>query len=137
MMKRKRIAAGLIVMMVLVLFSGCSGGSGKQELNPAFNEDTLKQAAEKVLDQWNQQDFEAMTGEAAENVKDKMTVEGFSEAWDKYMPKLGAFVKITQKEVGPNNDYALVIVVAEYANGKAQYTIGFDQEMKLNNFFIK
>lgn len=136
-MKRKSIAAGLIVIMILALFSGCSGGSGKQELDPAFNEDTLKQAAEKVIDQWNQQDFEAMTNEAAENVKDKMTVEGFSEAWDKYMPKLGAFVKITQEEVGPNNEYALVIVVAEYANGKAQYTIGFDQEMKLNNFFIK
>lgn len=137
MMKRKRIVAGLIVMMVLVLFSGCSGGSGKQELNPAFNEDTLKQAAEKVIDEWNNQNFDAITAEIADSDKDKLTADVLKDAWDKTMPKLGEYVKITQEEVGPNNEYALVIVVAEYANGKAQYTIGFDQEMKLNNFFIK
>ncbi|WP_195539277.1 DUF3887 domain-containing protein [Eubacterium maltosivorans] len=133
MMKKKMIAVGLVFLMLLTVLSACSGGSASdQKLDPAFNEDTLKQEAEKVIDEWNNQDFDAMAAETADNVRDKL-----KDAWNQAMPKLGEFSSVKQTEIAPNGKSALVVAVAEYENGKAQFTIGFDQNMKIDNFFIK
>ena len=126
-MKKKMMAIGLAVLMLLTVLSACSGGSASnQKLDPAFSEDTLKQSAEKVIDEWNSQEF-----------KDKLNANVLKDAWDQTMPKLGEFRSIKQTETAPNNKSALVVAVAEYENGKAQFTIGFDQNMKIDNFFIK
>lgn len=138
MMKKKIIAIGLAVLMLLIVLSACSGGSASnQKLDPAFSEDTLKQAAEEVIDEWNSQAFDAIAAETADNVQDKLTADVLEDAWDQTMPKLGEFRSVKQTETAPNNKSALVVAVAEYENGKAQFTIGFDQNMKIDNFFIK
>ncbi|WP_417088318.1 DUF3887 domain-containing protein [Eubacterium maltosivorans] len=138
MMKKKMIAVGLVVLLLLTVLSACSGGSAfEQKLDPAFNEDTLKQEAEKVIDEWNNQDFDAMAAEIADNVRDKLTADVLKDAWNQAMPKLGEFSSVKQTEIAPNGKSALVVAVTEYENGKAQFTIGFDQNMKIDNFFIK
>ncbi|WP_195267458.1 DUF3887 domain-containing protein [Eubacterium sp. 1001713B170207_170306_E7] len=138
MMKKKMMAIGLVTLMLLTVLSACSGGSASnQELDPAFNEDTLKQEAERVIEEWNNQDFDAIAADAADNVKDKLTADVLKEAWEQTMPKLGEFSRVKQTEIAPNNKNALVVAIAEYTGGTAQFTIGFDQNMKIDNFFIK
>lgn len=138
MMKKKIVAIGLAVLMLLTVLSACSGGSASnQKLDPAFSEDTLKQEAEKIIVEWNNQEFDAIAAETADNVKDKLTADVLKDAWDQTMPELGKFSSVKQTETAPNNKSALVVAVAEYENGKAQFTIGFDQNMKIDNFFIK
>lgn len=138
MMKKKIVAIGLAVLMLLTVLSACSGGSASnQKLDPAFSEDTLKQEAEKIIVEWNNQEFDTIAAETADNVKDKLTADVLKDAWDQTMPELGKFSSVKQTETAPNNNSALVVAVAEYENGKAQFTIGFDQNMKIDNFFIK
>ena len=138
MMKKKMMAIGLAVLMLLTVLSACSGGSASnQKLDPAFSEDTLKQSAEKVIDEWNSQEFDAIAAEVSETFTDTLTANVLTDAWTQTMPKLGEFRSIKQTETAPNNKSALVVAVAEYENGKAQFTIGFDQNRKIDNFFIK
>lgn len=134
-MKKGVWVLGIMLVLLVMSISGC-GGNPKQELNPAFNEETLKKSATEIIQLWNDKNIEGMLANADEGMKTP-TIQEYLDVWEQYMPKLGAFKEIKKQEIGPNGQSAIMVVVVEYENGKAIYTIGFDQQMKLNNFFIK
>ena len=63
-MKRKSILLVFLFLALVVMLCGCSENENLQGLNPAFDKELLKQKAEQVVDDWNHQNFEAITSQS-------------------------------------------------------------------------
>lgn len=78
-----------------------------------------------------------------ENMKNGITAEQFAEASDPYLDKCGKFQEIgktvvlgtSDKETG--KEFGGVVMIGNYEEGKIQFTIAFDEDMKLVQFLIK
>ena len=61
MMKRKSVLLILLILSLVMMLPGCSENVSLQELDLTFDEELLKREAEQVTDDWNHQNFEAIT----------------------------------------------------------------------------
>ena len=132
---------GLFMMgMLAALFlTGCS----QNQLSDKFDEETVKEEAEKAVELFNERDYQGIIDMGDENMKNSITAEQFAEASDPYLDKCGEFQEIgktvvlgsTDEDTGM--DYGGVVMIGNYADGKIQFTIGFDEDMKLVQFLIK
>lgn len=138
MKKKMMVLLGALVMAV----SLCACG-GTKELSDAFDEATVKSAAEELIGYVNDDDVEAFCSvPMSDAMKENMTVENTKQIFDQYLGKKGAFVEYksivvvgaTDKTIG---ECAVVVVSAKYENMTVQYTISYDTEMKLVGFFLK
>ena len=114
-MKRKSTLLVFLFLALVVMLSGCSENENLKELDPAFDKELLKQKAEQVVDDWNHQNFEAITSQSDDSIKDGLTPELLKQGQDSILEKLGAFKKIEKtKIVTRENGQATVTIVAEY-----------------------
>ncbi len=138
-MKKKAIIIVGVILMVL----GLCACSGTGELSDAFDEATVRSAAETLIGYVNEDDAEGfcsvpMSAAMAEN----MTVESTRQIFDQYLSDKGTFVEYSNiiivdaydKTIG---DCAVAIVSAKYENMNVQYTISYDVNMNLVGFFFK
>lgn len=137
---KKRMRGLLIIgMMTAVFLTGCS----KNQLSDKFDEETVKEEAEKVVELFNERNYQGIIDRGDEKLKEGITAEQFAEVSDPYLDKCGEFQEIgktvvlgsTDKETGM--EYGGVVMVGNYEDGKIQFTIAFDEDMKLVQFLIK
>ena len=135
------IAAAAILAAAAFSLAGCAGAASK--LSDKFDEETVKSEAMKSIEYFNERDYESIREMGSEELKDAITAESFAEQCDPLLDKCGAFKEIKKTVVVGNTDkktgaeYAGVVMVGVYEDGKIQFTIGFDEEMKLVQFLIK
>lgn len=129
----------LSVFLVVFMISGCS----KNELSDKFDEETVKSEAVKSVEYFNDKDYQAILDMGSEEFKESITAEQFADACDPYLDKCGSFEKIQKTVVvgdqdkDTGEDYAGVVMIGTYADGKIQFSLGFDEDMKLIQFLIK
>lgn len=137
---RKITAAMLLVLMAVMLLTGCAKGA---KLSDKFDEETVKAEAMKAVEYFNERDYAAILAMGSEEFKEALTEEAFAQAVDPYLDKNGTFMKITKTAVLGNKDeetgkeYGGVVMVGKYEDGKIQFVISFDEEMKLVQFVIR
>lgn len=137
---RKITAAMLLVLTAVMLLTGCAKGA---KLSDKFDEETVKAEAMKAVEYFNERDYASILAMGSEEFKKALTEEAFAQAVDPYLDKNGAFMKITKTAVLGNKDeetgeeYGGVVMVGKYENGKIQFVISFDEEMKLVQFVIR
>lgn len=130
------IAAGILAALFL---TGCS----QNQLSDKFDEETVKEEAEKAVELFNERDYQGILDMGDENMKNGITAEQFAEASDPYLDKCGEFQEIgktvvlgtSDKETG--KEFGGVVMIGNYEEGKIQFTIAFDEDMKLVQFLIK
>lgn len=130
------IAAGILTALFL---TGCS----QNQLSDKFDEETVKEEAEKAVELFNERDYQGILDMGDENMKNGITAEQFAEASDPYLDKCGEFQEIgktvvlgsSDKETG--KEFGGVVMIGNYEEGKIQFTIAFDEDMKLVQFLIK
>lgn len=138
MRKRKGILVILILLTMASLLSGCSEKERLQGLDPAFDEELLKREAEQVADDWNHQNFEAITSQSDDSIKDKLTPELLKQGYDQISEKIGAFKKIEKtKIVDRENGQATVTIVAEYEKSKIQHRVTYNTNMRITGYWIR
>lgn len=129
------------ILLFSVLTAGCSG---TKKLSSDFDEAEVKTAAERVISKVNDGAYaELIEEEFGAKLKVALTEEALLEQVAPIVEELGTFESIDKSVVAGNKDkdtdeeYAVAIVVAKYSGGKAQYTLSFNKQMKLEGFFIK
>ena len=138
----KRIRQIVLVMLGLIGLSALMMGCGQNKLSDTFDEETVKEEAMKAIGYFNEKDYQSIIDMGSEELKG-ITVEEFAKASDPYLDKCGTFKEITKtivagsKDSKTGNEYGGVVMIGEYEDGKIQFTIGFDEEMKLVQFLIK
>ncbi len=139
----KRIKQIVLVMLGLIGLSALMMGCGQNKLSDTFDEETIKEEAMKAIAYFNEKDYQSIIDMGSEELKEGITAEDFSKASDPYLDKCGTFKEITKTVVAGNKDsktgkeYGGVVMIGEYEDGKIQFTIAFDEEMKLVQFLIK
>lgn len=128
------------ILMGVVLMTGCGTNTN---LPDSFDEKTVREESEKAVDYFNERDYQSIIDMGSDELKDNMTAEAFASQSDPYLDKRGDFEKIEKTVVMGNVDkktgkeYGGVVMICKYEKGKIQFTIGFDEEMKLVQFLIK
>ena len=132
---------GAVCLGVFLLLGGCR--SSQNQLPEAFEEDEVRQEALQAVEYFNQRDYQSLVDMRSEEMKEAMTAEDFAEACDPYLDEKGEFEEIEKTAVLGNTDkttgdeYGGVIMVGAYENGKLQFTIGFNEEMEMVQFYIR
>lgn len=135
-MKKIRKTLAAMIVLAAVLLAGCSGSS----LSDAFDEETVKSTAMEALELFNERKYQEIIDMGSKEMKEAITAEQFAEVSDPQLDKAGAFKEVTKTIVAGNTnketgaEYGGVVMVAEYENAKLQFTIAFDEEMKLVEF---
>lgn len=128
-----------VVCMVGVFAAGCGSS-----LSDKFDEEEVRQAAETMVSQVNSGELESVYEETfAPVMRQAIALKQLRENLDYVFEKLGEFESFEKVSVTGGQDkdteepYAVVVVLAKYEDGKAQYTITFDSGMKCIGFFVK
>ena len=122
----------------------CMMGCAKTKLSEEFEEEKVIEEAKAVIQMINEGETEAVW-EDKFNAKMQyaLTKEDWLAAIDPIMEDAGEFQSYEKEAVtgteepDTGEEFATAVIVAEYENGKNQYTITFNKSMQLTGFFVK
>ena len=122
----------------------CMMGCAKTKLAEEFEEEKVIEEANAVIQMINEGETEAVW-EDKFNAKMQyaLTKEDWLSAIDPIMEDAGEFQSYEKEAVtgteepDTGEEFATAVIVAEYENGKNQYTITFNKSMQLTGFFVK
>lgn len=142
-MKRRSLKAIALVAGMVMTLVGIGGCGANSKLPECFDEETVETEVKRSIVYFNERDYQSVI-DMGEGILDQvLTAEDFAQQADPYLDKCGQFEEIeklilmgsTDKETGAQ--YGGAVVVAAYEDGKIQFTIGFDEDMKLVQFLIQ
>ena len=129
------------IIMAAVMLAGCAGS---QKLSDKFNEEEVKEAAREVIEILNDQDVDTLVDEKWNSTMKSMAgKEMMTEQILPIIEELGAFEEFDKEAVTGSKDkdteqeFAVAVVKVKYEKRKAQFTISFDEDMKVGGFYIK
>ncbi len=127
--------------MAAVMLAGCAGS---QKLSDKFDEEEVKEAAREVIEILNDKDVDTLVDEKWNSMMKSMA--GKEMMTDQVLPvveDLGAFEEFDKEAVTGSKDkdteqeFAVAVVKVKNEKRKAQFTISFDEDMKVGGFYIK
>lgn len=140
-MKTGRVGYISGIIMAAVMLAGCAGS---QKLSDKFNEEEVKEAAREVIEILNDQDVDTLVDEKWNSTMKSMAgKEMMTEQILPIIEELGAFEEFDKEAVTGSKDkdteqeFAVAVVKVKYEKRKAQFTISFDEDMKVGGFYIK
>ncbi|MFA9377008.1 MAG: DUF3887 domain-containing protein [Lachnotalea sp.] len=124
-------------ILACALLMGCSSN----KLASTFDEETVKTAAEEIVDLVNADDFDTLLNDKSnDEVKAAITSDQMVAAKKQIMDQAGAFTSyksvVVMGDKKDDKDIAIVVLVAKYENKTVKYTIGFDENMKINTIYM-
>ena len=140
---KTRYFTGIILLAVLLaeVLTACAGS---RKLSDKFDEAEVKAAAEEVIEILNEGDVDTLVDEKWNTVMKSMV--GKDVLTGEILPiveELGAFEAFDKEADTGNTDqdtdqeYAVAVIKVQYEKRKAQFTISFDEDMKVGGFYIK
>lgn len=141
MMKKGKAGFILSIVMAAVILAGCAGS---QKLSDKFDEEEVKAAAREVIEILNDKDVDTLMDEKWNStMKSMVGKEMMTEQVLPIIEELGAFEEFDKEAVTGSRDkdteqeFAVAVVKVKYEKRKAQFTISFDEDMKVGGFYIK
>lgn len=128
----------MTIIALMLLTTGCAS-----KLSEKFDEGEVQKKAEEIAELSCTGEISKAYGMLSEMMKAQITEEQIRAGIEGTIEPLGDFEKISgtnvsgQKDKDTGTKYALAIVMAQFSDGKAQFTISFDTEMNCIGFYIK
>jgi len=136
-MKLKRIL--FIVVTFSVILSACTS----PKLADSYDENAVIDRAKDVVKMINSQNFDAVNAELREDLQDQLTSTQLKDAIGQKMIDAGAFVDfqtistLGQKSKSTGEDYATVVLVADYESSPIVFTISMDSNLDIVGLYVK
>lgn len=108
-----------------------------------FDAVAVEEDAKEVVEYFNSRDYQSIINMTKGFGDGSVTVEQMAEQCDIKLDELGAFKGYESvKLVGASDDsteteFGGAIIKAEYENGNAKFTIAFNEEMQLAQFYVQ
>lgn len=139
---KKRIIRTMVCMLMLVtLLTGCAQG---HSLSEKFDETLVKEEAENVIKALNNGEVDSLVeGKWNATMKSAIDAEGVKDQIIPIIEELGEFEDFDKeavtgaKDPDTEQEFAVAVIKAKYEKRKAQFTISFDEDMKVGGFYIK
>ena len=129
------------MLLLAFLLSGCAQ---THKLSEKFDEAEVKVAAEEVIEALNNGEVDTLVEEDWNaTMKSALDAESVKTQILPIIEELGEFEGFDQEAVTGGKDpdteqeFAVAVVKAKYEKRKAQFTISFDEDMKVGGFYIK
>ena len=125
-------------IMLMLPAAGCAS-----RLSANFDEREVQEKAEEIAELSCTGKIGEACGMLSEMMKAQITEDQIRAGIEGTIEPLGDFEKISgtnisgQKDKDTGTEYALAIVMAQFSDGRAQFTISFDTEMNCIGFYIK
>ena len=136
----KKMICMIMVGMLALGMIGCS----KTKLSEEFDKEKVLEEAKVVIDMVNEGETEAIWEEKFNaKMQNALPKENWLQAIDPVIEEAGAFEKYEKEAVTGTEEpdtgekFATAVIVANYENGKNQYTISFNTSMQVTGFFVK
>lgn len=132
--------AAVAIAMAGVLIAGCAGGGSLSEGLPEWGDEAaLAEQAQALVTDYSARDYEAVSQRCAGL---GLSAAAFAESGDAMLDTLGEFSSFsdTVYMTGADDEgraYAVVIQMADYASGSAQYTVSFYEDGTVCGFYAK
>lgn len=127
----KKVYKFMLVMLCGVLFISC----GAKKLSDKYNEDTLKKASEEIIANLNDGNYDEIMNKSTDQMKNVQ--EKVKEGWEEISENLGEYKSISKMIFQEKDNKAIVTIVAKYEKKDVQFTLAFDEDMKLSGIFMK
>lgn len=101
-----------------------------------YDEATLKSSAQKVLEQLNAGEYQAITDSVSLDLQNDLSADVIKQAWIPLYEKLGTFDAISNYIIS-GKEYAVVVVLAKYEKGTLQLTLSYNPQMELVGLYMK
>ena len=121
----KKLRLFLMVALGCVMLVGCSS----KKLSDDFNEEELKTTTENVIQMLCNAEYDQIKEMLGQQLIDAGVTEKIKEVWEPMAKDLGKFDSYDKE--------ATVVIISKFENGKAQFTISYNKDMKLTGFYIK
>lgn len=132
----KKLLKVSIFVCFLCLFTAC--GSSESSLKN-FSEEQLKTATIEVIDMFKDGNYDGVVAHFADEIQAKGTLKGedLKKVWEENFKESGNFVEYGDFSYDEKNENGFIVAITKYENNKVQFTLSFDKDMKLTNFFMK
>lgn len=134
---KKMITLLITVAAVMCLFAGCGKGT---KLPEGFDEDTVKEQAIKDIELAASDDYEGWKARFQAELQAQLTEDSYKSHLEN-LKNHGAFKEYGKYAfVGQEKDgkkYAAIVIIVKYEEGDIQYSVGYDEDMKLVQFTTK
>lgn len=130
-----------MIIAIGALAAGC--GEESTKLPDCFDEETVKEEAKAAIKLAESDNYKEFIKLFNDQVVGTLTEESYQTQYLAVVKEKGEFesfgkeVIIGQTDEDTGANYAASIVVANYTDGQIQYSVGFDEDMKLVQFMIK
>lgn len=127
----------IMKIILMVLCGAMLVGCGVSKLSDKYSEDTLKKEVEIIIENFNEGQYEEIILKGDEVLQSKLTADALKQAWESVSPKLGSYEEISKIAFQEKDGVAVVVAIAKYENSKVQFTMSFNEDMKLVGIFMK
>lgn len=138
--RMKRIILGSVIMSIMaVLLMGC--GNTTVPLAEVFRQEQLEAQTIQIVDWLNSGAYELVYETFREDMQQVLPVEEIRSACMETFGNAGDFVKYGNTVVNgqkiEEEDYAVVMVKAQYEKQNVTFQVGYDAEMKVVGLYMK
>lgn len=136
---KRSILGCILVIMLVVLMTGC--GNTTVPLAEVFQQEELETRTIQIVDWLNAGEYEAVYETFREDLQQVLPVEEIESACAETYGNGGAFVQYGNTVVNgqkiEEEDYAVVMVKAQYEKQNVTFQVGYDSEMKVVGLYMK
>lgn len=130
----KKLRLFLVMALSCLTLAGCS----TNKLSDAFNEDGLKATTQDIIQMLCNGEYDKIEKMSGQELIDAgVTGDKLKEVWEPIEKDLGEFDSYEKEAVVGKDNQAIVVTLTKFKNGKAQFTISYNEDMKLTGFYIK
>lgn len=136
---KKNIKLGILAVLMMVLLAGC--GNRTMPLAEVFQQEQLERQTIQIVDWLNTGEYEQVYGTFREDMKQVLPVEELQSVCAETYGDAGAFAqigsKVTSGQKIEGEDYAVVMVKAQYEKKIVTFQVGYDADMQVVGLYIK
>lgn len=129
----KKLLSVFMVLFCGIIIVGC----GAPKLSSNYSEEKLKAAAEETINNLNNDKYDEIVDSSSANLKAQLPKDKIKEAWEPLQEHLGSYKEISKISFQEKDGIAIVTAIAEYEEGRVQFTLSYDKDMKLVGIYMK
>ena len=119
--------------MCVMMLVGC----GSNELSEKFDETLIKEEVQAIIHNLNNNNYEEVISKGDSILQKELSVNELKDVWEDVSEDLGSFVELVSVSCEEKNNIAGATVIAKYENSRAQFSMSFNEEMKLVGIYMR